>query len=280
MPHPQIEDGHLDIANEIVEKLMKTQLSGYEWRYLWALWRKTWCWKKKEDWISNSQFTKMTGLYKSHITRTEKRLIERKIVTKIGNKVGFQTNLTQWEELPKLVTFTKIGNKSSVLGQKEEDKDTFLSTKVTKIGNKVTKIGQSVTNFGFHTYTKETIQKKDIYSPLEEFSKEIIKVFNDTFKKSFRVLPSTSYGNFTYWLTVYSQEEILQAIKNSIYDPFWKDKVEPVWFFRRKNPKGEPVDYIGKMLNIKPPKIQSSKDYWLQAANEKRAEYGEQPLTE
>ena len=44
MASPQREDGHLDLANDIVEKLAKTQLSGYESRILWALLRKTWGW--------------------------------------------------------------------------------------------------------------------------------------------------------------------------------------------------------------------------------------------
>ena len=129
--NPQIENGHLDLANELVEVLAKTQLSGYEMRILWALWRKTYCWHKKEDWISFSQFREVTKIgNNSHISRTLKRLILRGIVTKNGNKFAFNKYYKEWKELPKLVTG------------------------VTKIGRKVTKIGTYKRN-----YTKETITK-------------------------------------------------------------------------------------------------------------------------
>lgn len=48
MANPQRENGHVDIANELVEALAKMQLSGYESRVIWALWRKTWGWVKKD----------------------------------------------------------------------------------------------------------------------------------------------------------------------------------------------------------------------------------------
>lgn len=132
MANPQIENGHIDIANEIGEALARTQLNGYESRYLWVLWRMTYGWHKKEDTIANSQFAKKTGIEKTHICRTEKKLIQRNIVTKNGNKLSFNKDYTQWRELPKMVTVTKIG------------------TGVTKYGNK--KLPKLV-------YTKETTKE-------------------------------------------------------------------------------------------------------------------------
>lgn len=140
----QPENGTTNIANELAEALAKTQLSGYESRYLWVLWRKTYGWHKKDDTISNSQFVEATGLHKGHICRTEKRLISRKIVTKNGNKIAFNKDYQQWSELPKLVTVTKNGNK------------------VTKIGSGVTNLGTKVTKNGKHkrNYTKQSLQKQ------------------------------------------------------------------------------------------------------------------------
>lgn len=137
MENPQVENGMTSIANEIVEVLAKTQLNGYESRFLWALWRKTYGWHKKEDWISNSQLVEMTGLKKSHISRTEKRLIQRNIVTKNGNKMSFNKSYGAWLELPKMVTVTKSGNG------------------VTNSGHRVTKLGEHKVNYTKETYTKE-----------------------------------------------------------------------------------------------------------------------------
>jgi len=167
--NPQIENGHIDIANEIAEALARTELNGYESRYLWVLWRKTYGWHKKEDIISNSQFVEATGIKKQHIWRTEQRLIQRKIVTKNGNKLRFNKHYKDWlgvtkngysksEELPKMVTVTKNGyNISKTLVNKG------LPEKVTKNGyaEKVTKFGIKVTKNGYKLKEKKVIQRKE-----------------------------------------------------------------------------------------------------------------------
>ena len=107
MANPQLENGHLRLANEIIEALMRTNLSAYQMRILWAIWRKTYAWRKPEDWISNSQLISMTGLRKQHVSRAKKELFERQIVTKSGYKMGFNKDYTQWRELPKQVTTPK-----------------------------------------------------------------------------------------------------------------------------------------------------------------------------
>jgi phage replication O-like protein O len=62
MANPQAENGHVDIANEIVEALAKIHLSSYESRVLWTVFRKTYGWHKKEDWITNTQIANLTGI--------------------------------------------------------------------------------------------------------------------------------------------------------------------------------------------------------------------------
>jgi len=113
MASPQKENGHLDLANEIVDQLAQTQLSGHESRLLWVIWRKTYCWHKKQDWISYSQFRELTKIGNdSHVSRGLKKLIARRIVTKIGKKYSFNKDYDKWEKLPKLVSgVTKIGKK-------------------------------------------------------------------------------------------------------------------------------------------------------------------------
>lgn len=58
---------------------------------------------------------------------------------------------------------------------------------------------------------------------------------------------------FEYWSQFYSLDEMKQAIDNSKLDNWWKDKLTPVILLRTGNPQGEPVDYIGKFLNMKIP---------------------------
>jgi hypothetical protein len=44
--------------------------------------------------------------------------------------------------------------------------------------------------------------------------------------------------------------EIKTAILCSTKHSFWYDKMTPVVLFRQRNPNGDPVDYIGQLLNF------------------------------
>ncbi|MFZ3386508.1 MAG: replication protein [Candidatus Hydromicrobium sp.] len=41
MAKPDINDGHIDIANDLSEALMRINLSGYQYRTIWCVFRKT-----------------------------------------------------------------------------------------------------------------------------------------------------------------------------------------------------------------------------------------------
>lgn len=110
MANPQKENGHVDIANEIVEALSRTYLSPTESRVLWAVIRKTYGWHKKMDRISYSQLEELTKLDRWHIAPALKRLVSRNIITQTGNahtlSYGLQKNFDAWT-LPKQVTQTQ-----------------------------------------------------------------------------------------------------------------------------------------------------------------------------
>jgi len=157
MAKPQKEDGHVDIANEIVEALAKIQLSGYESRVLWIIFRKTYGWHKKEDWITNTQIADMTGIAEAHVSRTIKLLNQKNIVTKRGKKLSFQKDYDEWIKLPKgdnTHTYKKLPKGDN---------------NIPKGVNEYTKRGKNNIPKGVYTketkrnYTKETIQKKSIF---------------------------------------------------------------------------------------------------------------------
>jgi phage replication O-like protein O len=58
MANPQRENGHIDIANEIAEALARTNLSAYQMRVMWAIWRKTWGWQKMGMGRASGRFEK------------------------------------------------------------------------------------------------------------------------------------------------------------------------------------------------------------------------------
>ncbi|GAI00306.1 unnamed protein product, partial [marine sediment metagenome] len=83
-------------------------LSSYESQVLWAIFRKTYGWHKKEDRITGSQLYKMTGISESHISRTLKGLARRNIIIRSDKKISFQKNYERWEKLPIQASIKKL----------------------------------------------------------------------------------------------------------------------------------------------------------------------------
>jgi len=138
MANPQAENGHIDIANEIAEALMKVNLSAYESRILWFIFRKTYGWNKKEDWISLSQFSMCTGLDRRLVHRAIKSLSSKKMI--VINKddsnhitYGFQKNWEQWQ--PSSRKMTVINTDDGVSSKEMTD----LSSKEIPTKDKLTK---------------------------------------------------------------------------------------------------------------------------------------------
>ena len=78
-----------------------------------VVFRKTYGFHKKADWIALSQIVEATGMHKSHVSRAKSKLLAKNIVTQTGNKIAFNKYWSQWMQLPKQVTneeVTQTGN--------------------------------------------------------------------------------------------------------------------------------------------------------------------------
>lgn len=88
----QLENGEFtQIVNEVLEKLVRVGLLGSEYQVVLFVIRKTWGWRKKEDYISLTQFEQGTGLTRPTIIKTIKNLVLMKILVK-GSLLGKQGN--------------------------------------------------------------------------------------------------------------------------------------------------------------------------------------------
>lgn len=221
--NPQKENGHIGIANEIAEALARTYLTSYESRILWVIFRKTYGWQKKDDWIAISQFVEMTGMHKSHVSRSIKLLCQRNIVTKRGNKLSFNKYYSQWKELPNGVT-------------------NHLAQKVTKRGTIVTKRGNAELPNGAYTKetpTKETIQKKSIPT---EYGNAGVNTIMKTMEECFGNLDGTKAKNRQYaWLLLKKAKSLqpnatdeaalkscVQLIRAASQHNWWKSRITKV----------------------------------------------------
>jgi len=173
MANPQLENGHTQIANELLEAICKMPLSNYESRVFWFIIRKTYGYKKKTDWIAQRQIVDGTGLYRSHVSRTIKKLLAKKMITKDKKQIGVQKDYDLWM-LPEQVTIST--NKKLPI---QVPKVTNLGTKVTNLGTKKLPI-QVPTKEKKETITKETIQKKRRHKVLQYWNNKGITKHQDT----------------------------------------------------------------------------------------------------
>jgi phage replication O-like protein O len=97
---PQLEDGHVRIANELLEAILGFGFSQRELLVLLTIIRKTYGFNKKEDDMSASQIGEMCGLARPHVTAVLNQLAQRNVISKrqgkFGSIVGIQKNHKKW----------------------------------------------------------------------------------------------------------------------------------------------------------------------------------------
>uniref|UniRef100_A0A6M3L0L2 Putative DNA replication initiation protein n=1 Tax=viral metagenome TaxID=1070528 RepID=A0A6M3L0L2_9ZZZZ len=144
MANPQAENGHVDIANEILDALVRTRIPGEARQCLDFILRKTWGWKKKEDFISLSQFAIATGINRKAVHRAITLLSSKKMIVVIKNddsyinKYRFNKNFEEWEVSSKKMTLSSkkipsvIKNDERVSSKKVHTKDNITKDTITK----------------------------------------------------------------------------------------------------------------------------------------------------
>lgn len=117
---PQLEDGYIRIANELIEAILGFGFTHREQSVLFSIIRKTYGYGKKEDDISASQIGDMCKMARQHVTSTLNALQAKNIITKkrgaYGCVIGIQKNHSLWigdnhpaQVVPNLDTCPELG---------------------------------------------------------------------------------------------------------------------------------------------------------------------------
>ncbi|HOR83012.1 MAG TPA: replication protein [Bacteroidales bacterium] len=102
MANPQKENGYTAIANEIMDALISTDLSGQDFKVALLIIRKTYGFNKIEDAVSLTQMMNATGMSKIRCSQVVNRLELMKILTVtqningIGKKYKFNKDFENW----------------------------------------------------------------------------------------------------------------------------------------------------------------------------------------
>ena len=254
MANPQKELGHTEIANDVLEKLHSSHLSGSEFMVILFVIRKTWGWNKKEDQISISQVVTKTKLSRKAVCECLNKLVTKRLLLRGKGKINtlrFNKNYDEW-----VITKRTLGSYQKVTSQ--------VVTKTTL--EVVTKTTPTINN---------NKDKKDTNVSL--MTKEILHYFGIVFEEKCGDKYFCNFAKDTELVKKILKVHPLVKVKELINSYFSSDDE-----FIKKAGKSIGVFYsvINKLVSIKPPRILTNEEYWLQAMNEKRAEYGEPPLTE
>ncbi len=198
MANPQVENGHTQISNEILEELIRLNISSQELRAALFVIRKTYGFKKKEDFISLSQFAKAMLINKTRASFLIKKLCKMKILTVtqningIGKKYRFNKDYEQWD------TVTQNINRYA---KRQEP----LRKSVTVPLRKSITTKESI---------KETNTKENIYTLFKKY-KEIFKGVYEP-----RKLTPKIETKIRARLKEFSKEELILALKKIRADDF------------------------------------------------------------
>jgi hypothetical protein len=137
-----------------------------------------------------------------------------------------------------------------------------LTTRLTTHGTVAKLINSNIFDINEDTAnhpsnTKLTTNKNDIKNDIYVETKKIATILLGHFNKVMgrNCTNVDSYlTNLSYWLTIYSKEQIAKAISRMPKHQFFSKLETPVTLFRRKNQNREDVDYIGQLLNSQPQK--------------------------
>lgn len=83
MASPQIENGYIQIANELVDALCRTGLNGGESSVLWAVLRETYGWKTTERKLGIATIVERTGMTRSRVGDAVNSLLEKRILVEL-----------------------------------------------------------------------------------------------------------------------------------------------------------------------------------------------------
>ncbi|ECF6351579.1 replication protein [Salmonella enterica] len=93
----ELDDGYTRTANTLLEAVMLSGLTQHQLLIVMAVWRKTYGYNKKIDWIGNEQFAELTGMAPTKCSTAKNELIRMGVLTQVGRQVGLNKNISEWK---------------------------------------------------------------------------------------------------------------------------------------------------------------------------------------
>lgn len=238
-----LSNGYTRIANEIQKLKPRLRMSGREWQCLEAVIWLTYGWNKKQDRVTNTVISELTGLSDSHVSDAIKLLAARGIIFShkhgVMKTVGINTELSAWIlDKPKT---GKLFPKTGITFPESEK--TFPETVDTQDYNK-----NNIKRSSFRNSEESRNEKSQeflsrhpeaadgIYTPAGKSwgTADDLKAARWIFDKALTVNASLSEPNWVEWANTIrlmrmqdkrSHYEICELFKWANEDDFWQKNI-------------------------------------------------------
>jgi len=151
MANPQKENGFTAIANEIIERIIKTKFNGTQASIIMTIWRYTYGFHACQGELSITFIANAIDMSKTVVKRELDKLIDRKIVlvaqentNKKPRIIKFNKNYDEWLEDTRRSTLKSVCTKKSTLedAKKSTLEDTKKSTNKENIKENIKEINE------------------------------------------------------------------------------------------------------------------------------------------
>lgn len=238
-----LSNGYTRIANEIQKLKPRLRMSGREWQCLEAVIWLTYGWNKKQDRVTNTVISELTGLSDSHVSDAIKLLAARGIIFShkhgVMKTVGINTELSAW-----ILDKPKTGKLFQKTGISfPESEKTFPETVDTQDYNK-NNIKRSSSRNSEESRNKKTQEflsrhpdaADGIYTPSGKSwgTADDLKAARWIFDKALTVNASLSEPNWVEWANTIrlmrlqdkrTHYEICELFKWANEDDFWQENI-------------------------------------------------------
>lgn len=188
----------------------------------------TFIWNNKKQTLKAGQL--LTGLkVLSEKTRVPQSSVYR-ILKYLENEKQIEQQKTTKYTVITIVNWGMYQEKEKQNGKQMENKRKTDGKQMETYNN-----DNNVDNEDNRTDTSGEVVDKDLLF--------LVDLYNNLFQKNVRSYKGFE-ANYQYWKDIHSLDKMKIALQNARLDKFWKNKMTLTILFRRKNTRGENVDYI------------------------------------
>jgi phage replication O-like protein O len=205
MTSPQIENGYTRIANELLDAIVRYPFSRREYAVVMAIIRMTYGFNKKEDAISGWQLSEMTGIDRSHVSKTINELVKKNVVKKGDSGrishgqtialLSINKHYKSWETVAEMATDTVADSYTVAKSAPVPNQPTTVAETATETVAELAE--QPLLNQPTHKdipkdnkdNTKDSKQQPSATDRVQAACKETWKAYSAAFNKRYGVTP-------------------------------------------------------------------------------------------